>query len=172
MIDYRIRPNINFNGKVGELVWMLEHSRSVTINEISQLSQYDLDYTPTNHSNSIGALLSHIAAIEFVHQVISFENRDLNEDENKKWGNALQLGESARAEINNHSITFYLDELNRVRENTILCLKSKKDSWLYEENKWNNGVSYNNFYLWYHVMEDEISHRGQIRTIIRMLKHT
>ena len=171
MIDYRIRPTVNFTKKVGELVWMLEHSRAITINEISQLSQSDLDYLPINTSNSIGALISHIAAIEFVHQIISFENRDLNEDEYKKWGSALQLGENARAEINNHSINFYLDELNRVRENTILCLKSKNDSWLYEENKWNNGVSYNNFYLWYHVMEDEISHRGQIRTIIRMLKH-
>lgn len=33
------------------------------------------------------------------------------------------------------------------------------------EGRWENGIVYNQYYLWFHVLEDEISHRGQIRTI-------
>ncbi|MEX3622781.1 DinB family protein [Viridibacillus arvi] len=169
MIDYRIRPIEKFGGKIGELVSMLEHSRSVTLNEISELKQIDLDYLPNNSSNSIGSLLLHIASIEFVHQIISFENRDLNESELIKWGTALELGEKARAETKGESLNYYLNELSRIRENTLTRLSSKKDSWLYEENKWENGVAYNNYYIWFHVLEEEINHRGQIRTIKRLL---
>lgn len=122
---------------------------------------------PSDSSNSIGSLLLHIASIEFVHQVISFEKRDLTKDEYLKWGTALELGDKAREVIKGHSIDYYLNKLSEVREETLTYLKSKKDCWLFEENKWDNGVSYNNYYLWFHVMEDEINHRGQIRTIKR-----
>lgn len=169
MIDYRIKPRENFSEKIGELVSMLEHSRDVTLNEIAGLRQIDLDYLPNDSSNSIGSLLIHIASIEFVHQIISFENRDLNESELLKWGTALELGEKARAETKGKSLIYYLNELSQIRENTLTQLSSKKDNWLYEENKWGNGVPYNNYYLWFHVMEDEINHRGQIRTIKRLL---
>lgn len=71
MLEYRIRPREDFAEKIGEFVSMLEHTREVTFNEIANLSQNDLDYLPNACSNSIGALLSHIASIEYVHQIIS-----------------------------------------------------------------------------------------------------
>lgn len=92
-------------------------------------------------------------------------------NESLKWGTALALGDEARDVVKNYSLDYYLDELSQLRENTLTYLKSKKDSWLFEENKWGNGISYNNYYLWFHVMEDEINHRGQIRTIKRMLEN-
>ncbi|MFB4166826.1 DinB family protein [Virgibacillus sp. JSM 102003] len=171
MIDYRIKQKEKFTDKIGELLSMFEHTRDVTLSEVSDLNQCDLDYLPDDSSNSIGSLLSHIASIEFVHQVISFKRRDLVEDEYLRWGIALELGDKAREEIIEHSLSYYLDGLSQVREDTLLYLKSKDDSWLFEENKWGNGVPYNNYYLWFHVMEDEINHRGQIRTIKRLLEN-
>ena len=82
----------------------------------------------------------------------------------------MELGDKARKIIKNHPIEYYLGKLSEVRENTITYLKTKEDNWLFEEGKWDNDVSYNNYYLWFHVMEDEINHRGQIRTIKRQLK--
>lgn len=169
MIDYRIKAKENFSNKIGELVSMLEHTREVTLSEISELSRSDLDYLSDDSSNSIGSLLLHIAAIEFVHQVISFEKRDLGEEELEKWKASLELGDEARR-IQRHSLDYYLDELSQVRKKTLNYLEQKEDRWLFEENQWSNGISYNNYYLWYHVMEDEINHRGQIRTIKRLLK--
>ncbi len=170
MIDYRIKTNGDFSEKLGELVCMLEHAREVTLSEISQLKQKDLDYLANDKSNSIGSLLLHIASIEYVHQVISFEKRDLTKDEYLKWGTALELGDKARKIIKNHPLEYYLGKLSEVRENTLTFFKSKEDFWLFEESKWDNGASYNNYYLWFHVMEDEINHRGQIRSIKRLMK--
>lgn len=170
MIDYRIKPTEFFADKIGELVSMLEHTRAMTLLEVSELSQSDLDYLPDESSNSIGSLLLHVAAIEFVHQIVSNANRDLTGDEFTKWQTALELGDKARESVRNHPLEFYLKELTQVREVTLSMMKSKEDSWLLEEGEWGNGVPYNHYYLWFHVMEDEISHRGQIKTIKRLLK--
>ncbi|MFD1020828.1 DinB family protein [Thalassobacillus hwangdonensis] len=169
MIDYRIRRQDGFTEKIGELVSMLEHTRAVTLNEIAELKQAELDHVPNGSGNTIGALLMHIAAIEYVHQVISFERRDLNEEELLRWGAALELGDKAREEIKGKPVDYYLEVLREVREDTLHTLAEKDDSWLFEEYKWDNGVAHNLYYLWYHVMEDEISHRGQIRAMLRQM---
>ncbi|MBA2176368.1 DUF664 domain-containing protein [Halobacillus locisalis] len=170
MIEYRVLKKEGFTEKVGELVSMLDHARAVTLEEVEALSQEELDYLPDDRSNSIGALLLHIAAIEYVHQVISFENRDLTEEEFGEWGPALELGDRARKTVRNQPISYYVNALAKVRERTYALLKEKHDEWLYEENKWPNDVAYNNYYLWFHVLEDEISHRGQMRIIKRNIR--
>lgn len=169
-MDYRIKERKGFSPKVGELVSMLEYTRAVTLEDVKGLSTEALDYLADGHSNSIGALLMHMAAIEFVHQVIAFENRDLTEQELENWLVPLELGDKARSEIHNHPLDYYLDELKKVRDNTLSLLESVDDSWLYEQGQYYNGVLYNKYYLWFHVMEDETSHRGQIRILKRMLE--
>ncbi|KAA0546206.1 DUF664 domain-containing protein [Bacillus sp. BGMRC 2118] len=170
MIDYRIHNNGDYSPKIGELVSMIQHTRAVTLEDVKDLTEGELDYLVDSGSNSIGALLLHIASIEFVHQIISFENRDINELELKQWKSALELGEDARKTIDKKSVQYYINELSKVREKTLTQLKGKKDEWLFEERKWLNGVPYNNYYLWFHVFEDEINHRGQIRMIKRIFR--
>ena len=169
MIDYVIQAPKGYTNKIGELVSMLEYTRAVTLEEVAELSQNDLDYLDSENSNTIAALLSHIAAIEKVHQVISFENRDFNQEELVQWDSALALGEEARRDIKGNSLDYYLKQLAEVRKETLTQLKTKDDAWLYEQKTWPNGVAHNNYYLWFHVMEDEISHRGQIKVIKRGL---
>ncbi|MFQ3544609.1 DinB family protein [Halobacillus rhizosphaerae] len=169
MIDYRIKAKRGSSEKIGELMSMLEHTRAVTLEELKGLRQEDLDYLADEGANTIGALLLHIASIEFVHQVISFENRDLNKAEFQKWKTALELGEPARSTIRDYPLEYYLNELAQVRQQTIIQLEKYDDDWLMEEEQWENGVPNNNYYLWFHVLEDEINHRGQIRSIKRLL---
>jgi uncharacterized damage-inducible protein DinB len=171
MIDYRIKTFGEFSPKIGELASMLEHTRAVTLEEIKELSQEELDYLVDKGSNSIGSLLLHIASIEFVHQVISFENRDINELELKQWKPALELGQVARKTIKKNSVDYYIEEMSKVREKTLTQFEGLNDDWLFKEKEWGNGVPYNNYYLWFHVFEDEINHRGQIRSIKRMLQN-
>lgn len=172
MIDYVIKAQKGYSNKIGELVSMLEHARSVTLSEIAGLSQSDLDYRDSAGGNSIGALLSHIAAIEKVHQVISFENRDFKQEELARWEPALALREKARSEIKGNSLEHYLEQLAEVRKETLEKLQTKDDEWLFEQKTWPNGAAHNNYYLWFHVMEDEISHRGQIRVLKRGLNQS
>lgn len=170
MLDYRIASKEGFTEKIGVLVSMLEVTRQVTVGELSALSARNLDMPVDDRGNTIGALLMHIAAIEYVHQVITFEKRDLNSEELAKWEVAFQLGEKAREQIKNKPLDFYTGELNKIRGKTLDFFKSKTDDWLYEEDRWGDEIRINNYFLWYHVMEDEISHRGQIRMMLRMLK--
>ncbi|AGX04777.1 MULTISPECIES: DinB family protein [Bacillaceae] len=168
MIDYRIKPAAGYRSRVADVVSMLEHSRSVTLSEIQGLDQFRLDFLIEEASNSIGALLMHMAAIEFVHTIITFEQRDLNEDERGKWETALELGNQAREKYRGNDLAFYLAELDEVRRNTLEKLKDADEAWLLKDHHWENGLAYNHYWMWFHVIEDEVSHRGQIKLIKRL----
>lgn len=170
-MNFTIKQKEGFDGKIGELVAMLDYSRAVLLEDIKNLSQDDLDFIAYDGANSIGALLMHIASVDFVYQVISHENRDLNEEELLKWKTALLLGPEANREIRNQPLEYYLNTLQETREKTYFILNSKNEEWLFREGTWDNGVAHNNYWFWYHVMEDEINHRGQIRVIKKMLLH-
>lgn len=161
-IDYRIRSVAGYTKNIGELVSMLEHTRAVTLLEIKDLSVEQLDLIIPSRGNSIGALLKHIAAIEKAHQLISFQERDFTKEELEIWEDALYLGEVGKT-IRGHEIKYYVQLLKSVREESLKYLSEQDDEWLMSERKWPNGVAYNQHYLWFHVLEDEINHRGQIR---------
>lgn len=118
--------------------------------------------------NSIGALLKHIAAIEKAHQLISFQKRDFTKEELEIWEDAPYLGEAGKS-IRGYDIPYYVQLLQSVREESLKYLSKVDDTWLMSERKWPKGVAYNQHYLWFHVIEDEISHRGQIRMLKRKL---
>lgn len=163
-IDYRIRSVEDHTSNIGQLVSMLEHTRAVTLQEIKDLTVEQLDFLLVDGGNSIGALLKHIAAIEKVHQLISFQNRDFTKEELEDWNDALFLGEAGR-KIYKNEVQYYIQILNKVREDSLQYLREKDDAWLMSEGRWENGVVFNQYYLWFHVLEDEISHRGKIRMI-------
>lgn len=168
-MEYTIKPTPGYSEKMGELVFMLEHVREQTLKDVEGLQLHQLDRTDQKNGNSIGALLAHIAAIEKVHQLISFEGRDFTRAEFAEWGPALLLGERARQDIAGKPLGHYIEVLDSVRKETLQKLQEKDDAWLYEERSWPNGTPYNMYYLWFHVLEDEISHRGQIRAWKRQL---
>ncbi len=161
--DLLIGDVAGFSPQIGRLVSMLNHVRSTTIAAVAGLSAADLDYLPDAESNSIGALLAHIAAAEIGYQAHTFHGRDLNEQERQQWGAALGLGERARREIRGHELDHYLNVLASVRTTTLDELGRRDDSWLEEETSFGAGHRVNNYFKWFHVFGHEINHRGQIR---------
>ena len=101
----------------------------------------------------------HLAATEAYYQVLTFENRVFNEEEKKKWGVALGLGEDARTLYKDKPISYYLEEFDKVRARTKELLATVDDDWLQKDNL---GEGVNNYYAWFHVMEHQSSHLGQI----------
>lgn len=168
-MEFQIKETEGFSPKIGELASMLDYTRAVTLEDVKGLSTEQLDFLADGSSNSIGALLLHMAAVESIHQIIAFENRDLTKQELKRWLVPFELGDNARSAICNQPLEYYIGELAAVREKTLALMKSVEDDWLYEEGQYYNGVTYNKYYLWFHVVEDETSHRGQIRMLKRML---
>jgi uncharacterized damage-inducible protein DinB len=155
--------------RVGELVCMMDRVRARTMEAVDGLTVAQLDHLVDDRANSIGALLAHMAAIESVHAIVSFENRAPTPEERAGLGAALSLGDAARREIRGKPLGHYVDALAAVREGTKAQLRTKDDAWLLEERPYAGGARANNFYIWFHVPEDETNHRGQINWLRKRL---
>ena len=152
-----------FTPQIARLVSMMNYVRHTTIQAVAGLGVDDLDYLYDPQTNSIGALLEHMAAAETGYQAATFEGRDLNEQERNQWGAALDLGDRARHEIRGHELDHYLGRLDEVRAKTLAELGRRDDRWLEEETSFGSGQRVNNYFKWFHVIGHEINHRGQIR---------
>jgi uncharacterized damage-inducible protein DinB len=156
-----------FTPQIGRLVSMMNYARHTTLSAVEGLEVDELDYLYDPQSNSIGALLSHIAAAEAGYQAATFYARDLNEEERLEWGAALDLGERARREIKGHELDYYLRRLEQVRAKTLEELGRREDQWLDEHTSFGSGQRVNNYFKWFHVFGHELNHRGQIRWLRR-----
>ena len=153
----------------GKLVSMMDYTRVTTIREIESLTVEELDFLYDEKSNSIGMLLAHMIAVEKAYQIFTFENRDITDDDSSILNPGLELGNSAREKIKGNSIDFYLEQLAETRNKTIETFKTLKDEWLFEQMPFWDGLPTNNYFKWFHVFEDELNHRGQIRIIKKMI---
>src|SRR5215510_10871486 len=152
-----------FTPQIGRLVSMMNYARHTTLIAVKDLTVEELDYLHDPQSNSIGALLSHIAAAEVGYQAATFYARDLTEEERHEWGPALDLGERAKREIRGRELDYYLSRLEQVRMKTLAELGRREDQWLEEQTSFGSGQKVNNYFKWFHVFGHELNHRGQIR---------
>jgi uncharacterized damage-inducible protein DinB len=156
---YLVAPIDGYTPQIGRLVSMMNYARRTTVDEVEGLSVEHLDYLHDPHSNSIAALLLHIAAVESWYQTATFGSAS----ETGPWEVALDLGERSRREIKGNSVDYYLRILEEVRSKTLEEFAKRNDQWLDEETPFWDRQPANNYFKWFHVFEDEINHRGQIR---------
>ena len=158
-----------FTPEVARLVSMMHYARWTTLEAVRGLSVTEIDHLQDPQSNSIGALLLHVAAVEVSYQALTFLGRGLTGEELLQWEPALELGELGRARIRGYPIEYYLRVLALVRESTLTSLRERDDRWLHEERPFWGGRRANHHFMWFHVLEDELNHRGQIRWLRRRL---
>lgn len=154
---------------ISRLLYMMNYVRFVTLYHVKDLSASELDFQIDEKSNSIGALLLHIASTEYFYQKMTFEERDMTDEENKEWGSAFELGEKGRQNIKGNDLKYYLNKLNEIRSTSYKLFREKDDIWLEKKLDYGKYKS-NNYHLWFHVFEDEINHRGQISWIRKRIK--
>ncbi|WP_291286609.1 DUF664 domain-containing protein [Flavobacterium sp.] len=145
--------------KIGDMISMLEDLKARVERAVKNMSPYEIDYLHDEQANRIGSLVMHLAAAEKYYQVFTFENRGFNEEEKKKWDAALNLDQGGRDEFKGHDVQYYLDIYNEVRAKTIEELKKRDDAWFAEVQQ---RYDWTNQYCWFHVMEHQSSHLGQI----------
>jgi uncharacterized damage-inducible protein DinB len=146
---------------IGRLVCMMTYARETLLQSVQVLSREDLDHLHDAKSNSIGSLLAHIDAVERWYQILTFEDREPPANEVAPWLPALDLGESAREKIRGRDLESYMSDLDRTRQATLTALRDRTDEWL--EAPLPAAPKMNAHWAWFHVAEDEINHRGQIR---------
>lgn len=157
-----IKPAKGFSDDIGNMVSMLDDLKGRVTRIVSNLDQEGTDFLLDDKANRIGAMIMHLAATEVYYQKYTFDGRGFNEEENKKWGAALSLGDAGREQLKGQPISYYLEIWDEVRATTKELLKEKDDKWF---SKKTPAGSMNNHWAWYHVMEHQANHMGQIRLI-------
>ena len=157
-----------YTDQISILVSMMDWMRATVLRSIDGISQKELDFLLDEESNSIGAMLMHLAATERYYQIHTFDYKewgDFDKKDTDVWDVGSQLGERARKELKGKPLSFYTNHLSEIRNNTKTMLKTKDDSWLMEETKFFGGQPTNNYCKWFHVVEHESNHNGQIKLI-------
>jgi len=160
-ISQQIVPLPGFSPTIGRLVGMLSYSRETLLHAVAGLSLAELDHLHDLSSNTIGALLSHIITVERWYQIVTFGERVPSAEEERSMLAALDLGEPGRRELRGRTLDDYVDDLARARKDTLAALADRDDAWL--ERPLVARPTMNAHWAWFHVAEDETSHRGQIR---------
>jgi len=144
------------------MVAMLEDLKGRITRNVRNLDQNGTDFLLDENANRIGAMILHLAATEKIYQVMTFENRRYNREEAAFWDTPMGLGDAGRRELVGKPIKYYLDKWNEVRAETLRILKTKDDAWLNSDVR---GRGMTNHWAWFHVMEHQANHMGQIAMI-------
>ena len=153
-----------FSPQISLLVHSLEYVRTNTLHAVNGLSTAELDTQVLPGGNTIGMLLAHFAGTEHGYGRLTFDGRTDGFDHPENV-----LGEAGRAAFQGQELDFYLARMAQVRAQTLAELSQRDDDWLSaglppELDLF--GVPTNHHWCWFHVMEDELRHQGQI-TILR-----
>ena len=163
-----IGPKEGFSPHIGTLVSMMNWMRISILRPVENMTMEQLDYLHDPGSNTIGAMLLHLAATEKYYQLNTFDGMkwgSWNESIKKQWDVPMNLGDEGRKQIKGKNIDYYLTVLKEVREKSIAELKKRDDAWLLKADEaWGWGPT-NNYCKWFHVVEHESNHNGQIKWI-------
>ena len=168
---YIVGPMKGYSPQVGTLLSMMNMMRHWVVQSVEFLTQKQLDFQMDKESNSIGAMLYHLASTERAYQMSTFGEYKANYAKTRKewdeqWALAQNLGSKARNKIKGHNIKYYLDILKKVRDHTKKEFAKRDDQWLMEQiPRGFGGKPTNNYAMWFHVCEHESNHRGQIKLI-------
>ena len=125
-------PREGYSTQIGIFVSQLNWMRRKVLSRLKDLSQEDLDWRPDERSNSIGALLLHLAATDAYYGLNTFEGMPwakYPEEVVKRWEPAIKLGDLGRNRIRGNELSLYLSALTETREHTLSEFRRRDDEW-------------------------------------------
>ena len=169
---YIIGPQEGYSPQIGTLLSTMTMMREWLIGSVKELTVEQLDFQIDDKSNSIGAMLLHLAATERYYQLNTFDEMEWgtwSEEIKKEWDVPMGLGEEGRNQIKGNSIDYYLSKLESVREVTKKEFANRDDEWIMKAEPFFGDELTNNYCKWFHVCEHESNHRGQIKFVVKRL---
>lgn len=165
---YLIGPQEGYSPQIGTLLSTMTMMRAWVVRQVKDLTQKQLDFQIDDKSNSIGAMLLHLAATEKYYQLNTFNEMkwgSWNKEISKEWDVPMNLGEKGRELIKGYDIDYYLAKLAEVREVTEKEFAKRDDDWIMKSESFFENKPTNNYCKWFHVCEHESNHNGQIKFI-------
>ena len=165
---YLVGPQEGYSPRIGTLLSTMTMMRTWVVREVQNLTKEQLDFQIDEQSNSIGAMLLHLAATERYYQLNTFDEMpwgSWDDGIKKEWDVAMSLGDTGRSIIKGYEIDFYLNKLEEVRSITKEEFAKRDDDWLDKSERFFDNLPTNNHGKWFHVCEHESNHNGQIKFI-------
>ncbi len=143
------------------MVYMLEDLKDRITAEVKDLDLAQTDFQFDGDANSIGSLIMHLISTETYYQIETLEGRKWTKEEQERLGIGVDLNEESKKKLKGKPIQHYLKLWDEVRQKTLAGLKTKDDKWF--ASNIDEGVNYH--WVWYHVMEHQANHMGQIALV-------
>ena len=169
---YLVGPQEGYSPQIGTLLSTMTMMRKWVIDTVKDLTIEQLDFQIDDQSNSIGAMLLHLAATERYYQLNTFDEMEWgtwSDNIKKEWDVPSGLGEKGREQIKGNNINYYLSKLEEVRAVTEEEFAKRDDDWIMKSEPFFENKLTNNYGKWFHVCEHESNHRGQMKFIIKRL---
>ncbi|RBW59329.1 hypothetical protein DS884_06210 [Tenacibaculum sp. E3R01] len=147
------------NPQIDNMISMLEDLKARVHRIVKNLPLEHVDHLHDPKANRIGALVMHLAAAEVYYQKYTFGKSVFEEKEPELWKAGMDLDEKGREILKGKPISYYLEIFDAVRKKTIEELRKRDDKWFKEVNP---GKTLSNQWSWFHIMEHQSSHLGQI----------
>ena len=167
---YLIGPQDGYSPHIGTLLSTMTMMREWVVNTVKDLTTEQLDFQIDDTSNSIGAMLLHLAATERYYQLNTFDEMEWgtwSKEIKEEWDVPSGLGEKGREQIKGNDIAYYLSKLEEVREVTKKEFAKRNDDWIMKSELFFQDKPTNNYCKWFHVCEHESNHRGQMKFIVK-----
>ncbi len=161
-----VGPKEGYTPQIGTLVSMMNWMRATILRPVYGMSVKDLDYLHDENSNSIGAMLMHLVATERFYQENTFQGNihfEMGAEADKMYDAASNLGDAGRAMFKGKTLEYYLEKLAACRSFSLAELAKYDDDWLQKIDTSFWGSPTNNYCKWFHVVEHESNHNGQIK---------
>lgn len=169
---YLIGPQEGYSLHIGTLLSTMTMMRTWVIGTVKGLTTEQLDFQIDDKSNSIGAMLLHLAATERYYQLNTFDEMEWGswgKSIKKEWDVAMNLGDEGRKKIRGNNIDYYLSKLEAVRAVTKKEFAKRDDEWIMKSEPFFGNEPTNNYCKWFHVCEHESNHNGQMKFIKKRL---
>ena len=142
--------------------------RQWLLHMIGDLSIEEIDFTPDERTvESVGTLLIHIAAVEWSW---IFEDIDGLEMDFDKFKHGFSLRPNVNIQqIEGKTLQFYITMLDEVREQVYERMQQLTDEDLEKEVE-ENGNKFTIDWIFFHLVEHEAMHVGQISLLKRLYK--
>src|ERR1700735_4165312 len=115
-------PRNGYSLQIGVFVSQLNGMRKVVLSRLQNLSIEELDWLPHPDANSMGALLMHLAAADVYSGLNTFGGVSwgrFSYEARKKWGVAMNLGQTARVRYKGFDLQYYMSHLSESRKHTL-----------------------------------------------------
>jgi hypothetical protein len=168
---FQIKFDKGVDHSIQYLIGILTDARTVTLNLVKKLTAEEVDWQYEPGWNTIGALLDHIAAVQQFFRIEYVEERKLTEEENNQLLPALDMGIHLPELIGIRSIEEYYKSLTDSHELLLSALqKIGFEDFVRVRPGYDEVEGCNLAWVLYHMVEDEIYHRGQISLIRKLFK--